>query len=157
MFGGRDAKRRYGGRSTEGCYGARLETPAPARVGFRGGTTRGKPGFSQILEQTEGRLIWAISKRREAETIAEGPESSNRGGRRSRPRIGKAGTPKSEGRWTGGILVIQLSIAILPSASPPCPDEPPTKPRAQKRVASLTAPPPWLGVMYASRPRAQLV
>lgn len=43
--------------------------PARARVGFRGGTTRGKPGFSQILEQTEGRLIWAISKRREAETI----------------------------------------------------------------------------------------
>lgn len=37
-------KRRYGGRSPEGCYGARLETPALARVGLRGGTTRGKPG-----------------------------------------------------------------------------------------------------------------
>lgn len=65
----------------------------------------------------------------------------NRGGRRSGPRIGKAGTPGSEGRWVGGILVVQLRITILPSANPPCPDDPPLSLRAQERVASPNAPP----------------
>lgn len=111
----------------------------------RAGLLGGSRGFSQILEQTEGRLIWAISKRREAETIAEGPGSWNRGGRRSRPRIGKAGTPESEGRWMDGISVAQLSITILPSASPPCPDEPPTKPQAPKEGRKPNYPPPsWV-------------
>lgn len=41
--------------------------------------------------------------------------------------------------WVG--LVTQLSLTILRSASPPCPDDPPLNLRAQERVASLTAPP----------------
>lgn len=68
------------------------------------------------------------------------------------PGLEKRGlTPESEGRWMGGISVTQLDITILPSASPPCPEEPPTKPQGPKRVGSLTAP-PQLGAMYASRP-----
>lgn len=86
-------------------------------------------------------MIWAISERREAETIAEGPGSSDRGGRRSRPRTGKSRTPGSEGRWKGGIVVAQLSITILPLASPPCPDEPPTKPQDPRGDSKPNCPP----------------
>lgn len=64
-------------------------------------------------------MIWAISERREAETIAEGPGSWNRGGRRSRPRIGTAGLPGVKVDGWMGFLVTQLIITILPSASPP--------------------------------------
>lgn len=77
--------------------------PPPPGWDSGAGLLRGKPGFSQILNRKKVDLIWAISKRSEAETIAEGPGCSNRGGRRFRPRIGKAGTPGSEGRWMGGI------------------------------------------------------
>lgn len=65
--------------------------PPPPGWDSGAGLFRGKPGFSQILNRKKVDFIWAISKRREAETIAEGPGCSNRGGRRSRPRIGKAG------------------------------------------------------------------
>lgn len=102
----------------------------------RAGLLGGSRGFSQILEQTEGRLIWAISKRREAETIAEGPGSWNRGGRRSRPRIGKAGTPESEvdpgpreGRPPG---LVALSRA--PQPPPLAPRHEPSLPKNQAGV-----------------------
>lgn len=133
-------KRRYGGRSPEGCYGPRLETPAPARVGFRGGTTGGSRDSPKSWSRRKVDLIWAISERREAETVAEGPEARIEVDGGPGPGSEKPGlTPGSEGRWVGGVLVAQLSITILLHPHPVLMT--PLRPRARERVASLTAPP----------------
>jgi hypothetical protein len=91
VFGGRDVRAGMEAAAQKVAVGPGWRPPL--RVGFRGGTWRGKPGFSQILEEEEGDL--GHQRGREVEIIAEGPRNWNRGGQRPRPRrTGKGGTSR---------------------------------------------------------------
>lgn len=104
MFGGRENSR-YGGRSSEGSYGARLKTPP---VELRGGDWKRVAGS---LPDPRGGKRWFGPSAREVETIAEGPGRRKRGGLRPGPKRRPGRRDSREWRYLdGGVVAVQLRV-----------------------------------------------